>query len=387
MPSNFFKDDPIYGPVDLDEEFVTDAWLVDKYVGGTLFSWDNSNLYGQVGNGTISNYNSPVQIGALVTWKQITKSYQSALGIKTDGTLWAWGRNNFGQLGNSTLTNYSSPVQIGSLTNWKQVSLGGDTCLAVKTDGTLWAWGSNAYRSLGTNNTTDYSSPIQIGSLQTWEQVSAGGQTTFAIKKDGTLWAWGWCTSAGWLGNGVASNTLYYSSPIQVGSLTNWKYVSQGAAIKTDGTLWTWGSNSYGQIGNGSVNINYSSPIQVGSLTDWKLISGVLPGVALAIKTDGTLWVWGGNADGQLGIGTRTYFSSPIQVGSLTNWKYVTDSGTGNMVSAIKTDGTLWGWGYNLGGNLGNGSSVSYSSPVQIGSLTNWKASGIRFGIQFSDLN
>jgi len=233
----------------------------------------------------------------------------------------------------------------------------------------LWTCGYNNNGGLGNGTTVNYSSPIQVGSLTNWKQVAGGFGHTASIKTDGTLWTCG-SNQYGQLGNGTTSN---YSSPIQIGSLTNWKQVSavyyHTASIKTDGTLWTWGWSLYGQLGNGTI-VYYSSPIQVGTLTNWKQVAG--GGYhTTSIKTDGTLWTCGYNGSGQLGNGTIVYYSSPIQVGSLTNWKQV----AGGLVhtAAIKTDGTLWTCGSNQYGQLGNGTTLNYSSPIQVGTLTNWK--------------
>ena len=393
MPSNYLTPDPIQGTVDLDDRFITDAWLVDQFVGGTLFGW-GSNSSGQIGNGFDVSYSSPIQIGSLNNWRQVYCGDSSTGSIKTDGTLWTWGRNNNGQLGNGTTINYSSPIQIGALTGWKEVAMAsraaGFYTGAIGINGTLWAWGRNNQGQLGNGTTVDYSSPIQVGSLTNWKQIDgtkgSGSATFFAIKTDGTLWGWGG-GGQGQLGNGF---TVNYSSPIQIGSLTNWKQVAghsfSFAAIKTDGTLWGCGYNFYGQIGNGTA-IAYTSPVQVGSLTNWKQISGGQNFVA-AVKTDGTLWTWGRNNNGQLGNGTTINYSSPIQIGALTNWKQVS-FGTSPTMAAIKTDGTLWTCGYNASGQLGNGTIINYSSPIQIGSLTNWKQVGSGFrlaAITFRDI-
>jgi alpha-tubulin suppressor-like RCC1 family protein len=345
----------------------------DYFLNGGLWV-SGTNAYGQLGIGNVTSNSSAIQVGTLKTWRQIVGSENGGVNftaaLKTDGTLWTWGYNQYGQLGNGTTTNYSSPIQIGTLTNWKTISCGNSHTVALKTDGTLWAWGYNFNGQLGNGNTTYYSSPIQVGSLTTWKQIATGQITTYAIKTDGTLWAWG-RNALGELGNG---NTTDYSSPIQIGSLTDWKIISSGysavAAIKTNGTLWVWGRNDFSQLGlnvAGATIPFYSSPTQVGSLTDWKTVS--ITYTAAAIKTDGTLWTWGfGQA---LGNGTTTTSSSPIQIGSLTDWKTI--NGGYNCFLSIKKDGTLWGWGFNANGQLLNGTTTSYSSPIQIGTLTNWK--------------
>jgi alpha-tubulin suppressor-like RCC1 family protein len=195
---------------------------------------------------------------------------------------------------------------------------------------------------------------------------------TACIKTDGTLWTWGY-NASGELG---LQDIAERSSPVQVGSLTNWKQVGTGGfntvCVKVDGTLWTWGVNFSGQLGLEDTTAR-SSPVQVGSLTNWKQVS-VGKESSGCIKTDGTLWTWGGSTDGQLGIGSSGFFgrrSSPVQVGTLTNWKQV-NSGQYHFV-CIKTDGTLWIWGNNGFGRLGLGDSTNRSSPVQVGSLTNFK--------------
>ena len=251
----------------------------------------------------------------------------NALAIKTDGTLWAWGfGDSFGVLGLGDINvSRTSPVQVGALTNWATVAIGVTAAAAVKTDGTLWAWGRGNYGQLGLGNTTDYSSPKQVGALTNWSKVTINEVPgMFAIKTDGTLWTWGNSTY-GQLGHG---NTTNYSSPKQVGALTNWATLAAGSAqrfmlaVKTDGTLWAWGRGGHsGELGLGNLT-NYSSPKQVGALTNWSVPGGLRYG-SLAIKTDGTLWSWGRNNAGQGGLGNTTYYSSPKQVGTSTTWTAV----------------------------------------------------------------
>ena len=141
-------------------------------------------------------------------------------------SLYGWGYNAYGQLGLLNQTTYSSPMQVGALINWANVACSKflSFTVATKTDGTLWSWGQNGYGYLGLNNTTSYSSPKQVGSLTNWLTVACGQDFSFAIKTDGTLWGWG-MNSRGVLG---FNNTTYYSSPKQVGSQTNWSQISAG---------------------------------------------------------------------------------------------------------------------------------------------------------------
>jgi len=376
MTVNFTQNDPLFGQLDLDDVYISNDWLINQFVGGQLFSWGNDS-YGQLGDGTVLARSSPVQIGALRTWRDISVGYRHVLLVKNDNTLWAMGINDTGQLGTNNIVYYSSPVQIGALANWKQVSAGQSQSLAIKTDGTLWGWGSNTTGELGNTSSgvtnSPYSSPIQIGSLTNWAYVSAGPGISMAIKTDGTMWSWG-SGLYGAIGNN--SNNINYSSPIQIGIGTTWKTVSAGGslasptgfAIDTTGALWVWGSNQWGQLGNNSIAY-VSSPVQLGSLTNWKQVFN--SGTSLAVKTDGTLWGWGLNTNGQTGNGNTLYYSSPVQIGSLSNWSKIALSSL--SAAAIKSDGTLWAWGQNASGQLGNGNIVNYSSPVQVGSLTNWK--------------
>jgi alpha-tubulin suppressor-like RCC1 family protein len=336
-----------------------------------LYSWGRNNA-GQLGLSNTTDYSSPKQVGSLTTWANLAGGGdQFIISTKTDGTLWSWGIGTSGVLGLGNTSTYSSPKQVGALTNWLNIAAGySGQVLAVKSDGTAWSWGYNAQGQLGQGNTTNLSSPVQIGALTNWSLVSAGGNCSLGIKTDGTLWSWGE-GAYGALGLG---NTTSYSSPKQIGALTTWAQISMGAqragyAIKTDGTLWSWGRNLNGCLGLGNTTY-YSSPKQIGALTTWARISAG-NAYALAIKTDGTLWAWGSNGNGQLATGNITYYSSPKQVGALTTWSSVSAQGA-NSCGSIKTDGTLWMWGNNAFGQLGQTNTTYRSSPVQVGALTTW---------------
>lgn len=339
---------------------------------GNLFSW-GSGTSGQLGLGNSTSYSSPVNVGTLKTWAISASSNGGSLAIKTDGTLWTWGNGNSGANGQGSTASRSSPVQVGSLTNWSKPTRGGQnsgrgSVLCVKTDGTLWAWGSNIYfGQLGLGDTINRSSPTQVGALTTWANISTGQFGTLGVTTSGALWGWGY-------GRAVANNE--FTSPVQIGSLTNWSksqvFIDHSLNVKTDNTLWVMGNNSSGQLGNGLGPSGYAaSPIQIGSSV-WAtpIVGGNINNFSACVRTDGTLWTWGRNTLGQLGLGNTTNYSSPKQVGSLTNWAKI--AGGENLVVATKTDGTLWTWGKNNLGQLGLGDTTDRSSPVQVGALTNW---------------
>ena len=332
-----------------------------------------NNTCGELGQTDTINKSSPVQVGNLTTWSFLSNCNETTAGIKSDGTLWMWGLNTNGCLGDGTTINKSSPIQVGSLTIWKRVCVGYYySVLAIRTDGTLWGWGLNNIGELA--NLTTCSSPVQIGALTTWSKLSDSmAKTAGAIRTDGTLWTWGANAIYGQMGD---NTTVDKSSPTQVGSLTTWKSIQtmaqySSAALRTDGTLWAWGYNTYGQVGQGD-GIRRSSPIQIGSLTTWKTFSCTGDYAIAAIQNNGTLWTWGDNIYGELGNNNNGVSQSfPIQVGNLTTWLKVS-CGTDSML-AIKTDGTLWGWGRNSSGQIGDGTITERDSPVQIGNLTTWR--------------
>lgn len=377
----------VVGPVDGEGGSAPGVWTLEQagyytklntwpkpIIPKALYSW-GSNNDGQLGQNTIDNLSSPVQVGALTNWSYVTADVTSSYAIKSDGTLWSWGANaGGGQLGLNDRVSRSSPTQVGALTNWSTVSGGYFAALAIKKDGTLWSWGANGDGGLGQNDIVYRSSPVQVGSLTNWSTVSGAYFWAIATKNDGTLWSWG-ANNVGQLGQNNITNR---SSPVQVGALTNWLRVSTSyrtsIAVKNDGTIWSWGLNDNGQLGQND-RVNRSSPVQVGALTNWsKLTKGPEKcRFVAATKTDGTLWAWGLNNNGQLGQNNLTNRSSPIQVGALNTWLNVNTLKYSTL--AVKTDGTLWSWGQNLG-LLGTNDVIYRSSPVQVGALTTWLFTG-----------
>ena len=358
------------------------------YSGTIQLKGTGRNNEGQLGLNDTTQRSSPTQVPG--TWDaNIASNTYSTIATKSDNTFWAWGKNDYGQLGQNNKTNYSSPVQVPGST-WPtvegQITLAADSTLAIKTDGSLWTWGNNeTYNAgkLGHNNTTLYSSPKQVGSDTTWSSVCGGDRCNHAIKTDGTLWSWG-SNAYGTFGTNqfaapIASDgsTTKRSSPVQVPG-TTWSKMPHRAylsryAIKTDGTLWAWGTGGWGTLGQNNTT-QYSSPVQVGSDTTWsKFHVGDARTRIAVIKTDNTLWMWGTNGEGELGQNSTAVaaYSSPIQIPG--SWDVISMSYKASH--GIKTDGTLWTWGRNSYGGLGlnnAGNPTRLSSPTQIpGSWTN----------------
>ena len=344
-----------------------------------LFAW-GSNDDGALGQNSTTQYSSPVQvIGSGANWSSLWLSNNtwrsSCSGVKDDGTLWMWGYGYSGSGGNSQSQIYrSSPTQIPGNT-WIHVSSGGDHTVAPKSDGTLWVWGDNGFGQLAQNDIVDKSSPVQVGGDTTWRitnkfQCVGGEQATYGIKTDGTLWSWG-KNESGQLG---LNNTTHISSPVQVGSETTWSLISGNkrvvGAIKTDGTLWTWGLNKWdGQLGHND-KTERSSPTQIPG-TSWSTVFAGDKNMC-ATRTDGTLFVWGQNDRGGLGINfaPSKRRSSPTQIPG-TNWSRGVMGENFSMWR--RTDGTLWGAGLNSQGQQGNSDITWRSSPIQIGSDTDWE--------------
>jgi len=347
------------------------------FIGGINYS----GYLGQNQSGTgwpsyTNSISSPVQVPGLDWSKYMANGAHSSGAVKSNNELWMWGSNTHGGLGVNNRTSYSSPIQVPG-TTWKQLSFSTDSVGtgALKTDGTLWGWGLNEYGNLGHNSTAKYSSPVQVGSDTTWKQISMSGSNTLATKTDGTMWVWG-NNSGGQLGLSQPVPTNI-SSPTQIPG-TTWANISahnsRAMATKTDGTLWSWGYNEYGSLGQNDTT-EYSSPKQIPGTT-WGTGYGTLATnqrASAAIKTDGTLWAWGYNAYGGLGQNNTTRYSSPVQVGSDSTWTSI--GRVAYAFGATKSDGTLWTWGNNsigsLGHNQGGNPGVSYSSPTQIPG-TNW---------------
>jgi len=327
---------------------------------GTVWAW-GSNSYGELGDGTTKNRTAPTKVKKLSNVKAIAAGHHGAVALKNDGTVWAWGSDDYGAWDNRE-TNRTVPVQIKNLSGVQAVSAGYDHTVALKNDGTVWAWGDNGSGQLGDGTGTIKKIPVKVKSLSGVRMISAGHYHTLALKNDGTVWTWG-DNSLGQLGDGTTTGKKL---PVKVKNLNNMKAISAGnwyaIAQKNDGTLWAWGDNRFGQFGDGTTSDRKTTPVQIKTISNVQAFSA--GGYhTMALKNDGTIWTWGNNGYGQLGDGTRTQRTAPVQLKNLKNVKAITAIDRNTV--ALKNDGAVWAWGVNFGGILGEGAD-SKLTPVQI---------------------
>jgi len=333
-----------------------------------------------------------VHLPKTIEIRDITAGVSHSLALDKDGVVWVWGSNQYGQLGiNSSIKHKSIPMQVQDLPKIKKIAANQHHSLALTEDGKIFAWGLNLSGQLGIGTQNDSNIPVQVLGLSAIKDIAAGYRFSMALKDDGTVWAWGaLCrqketqelrellsqfsdnislvggyydpansdiTSLSETNNCVNEDVVNIKSltPIQITGLNNVEAISAGfghmLALKTDGTVWTWGCNTYGQVGNGKIGTsNNRIPAQVKNLTDVISISAGYRH-SLALKSDGTVWAWGHNAFGELGDGSQNDNPTPSQIQTLKNIRAV--SAGFDYSLALDTNNLLWGWGQTMYGQLG----------------------------------
>lgn len=328
----------------------------------SLWCW-GANTYGQLLLTSASNRLTPVEV-ASTAWGQVACGQSHSCAVSNRATLACWGNNSSGQLGSVT----APPA--GGQTNvpggpWQSVATGVYQTCAIKQDATLWCWGDNTNGQLGTSDTNPSTTPIQVTG-QGWSQASTNYLHTCAVKSDGTLWCWGINAN---LQAGTSSQFPW--SPAQVGRAADWKEVTTGlyhsCATKTDGTLWCWGGNFSGQLGNDSIAVlptaQTSDLVQV-SGTTWQNVSAG-QSYTCAVMLGGTLWCWGENKHGQLGDKTTESKNTPVSVVAAGQTWAMVAAGVSHTC-ALTTGGSLSCWGDNSAGQLGIGSNNPREIPTRV---------------------
>ncbi|MGO8673906.1 MAG: choice-of-anchor tandem repeat GloVer-containing protein [Capsulimonadaceae bacterium] len=398
---------------------------------GTVWAW-GLNGNGQLGNGTTTNSDVPVEVTGLTGVIAIATGGDHSLALDEDGNVWAWGLNGNGQLGNGTTTDSDIPVEITAIGGVIAIAGGEDHSLAVNLEG-VEAWGANAYGQLGDGSTVDSDVPVPVTGLggDIVTAVAGGLGHSMALTSSGSVYAWG-DDQYGELGNGSTTNSSFPVRVLDPADSINY-FFSQVTAISAGGehsmaegpggAIRSWGLNASGELGDGTLassntdvsvhgmngvvsmsagwthslavagigspltagynycgelgdgnTTNSSVPMQVKSLTF--NLTGVITiggGSAhtLAIQSDGTLWSWGDNQYGQLGIGTTTDTDSPVQVSQSTGLTEPTAIAGGLNHSLAIQSGDVWGWGWNIYGQIGNNSTASVSVPTSVSGLSN----------------
>lgn len=366
----------------------------------SLWCWGH-NQYGQIGDGTTTTRLTPVPVSGGGQWLDVTARggmyhsppnyWASTCGIKLDGSLHCWGNNEFNGLGRAggSAGNASVPTPVSFGGTWKRIHGGYNMACGIRSDDRLFCWGDDVFRQLGDGATlsTGYTAR-EVSGGGTWKMMDVDpwyNRHACGIKSDDTLWCWGQGAS-GRLGNGSNANQGVPTAVTTTG-VTTWKSVSTGydatCGIKTDDTLWCWGSNNQGQLARGFFSAYEPLPAQINTTNGatWKSLS-LGDGSSCGIRTDDTLWCWGYGMEGNHGNGIISSQTVPVPVSGNRLWKQVSADWS---VCGIQFDDTLWCWAENYFGSVGNNTDVQQDFPVPIAAGTCQNPAGVAGDILFNE--
>jgi len=335
---------------------------------GTVWAWGR-NHHGQLGDGTTENRTVPVQVAGLTNVRSVAAGGAHSLAILEDGSVWAWGRNTSFEAGDESREDQLTPVPVAGLTGARSIAAGDFFSIAALADGSVWTWGSNAGGQLGVVMLDiRMSMPVQVEELSGVRSVAAGEIFALALLEDGTVWGWG-RNQSGQVGSG--DSTVQHDRPVEIVGLSEVLSIAAGSehalAVGGDGSVWAWGFNEHGQLG-----------METGD--EWRLTTpthlagfeGALSVAAgadhsFAVTADGRLWAWGRHDFGRLGDGSREHRFAPVEVSAVSG---VLAAAGGSIHSvAVMEDGSLWAWGDNRHGQLGDGSTESRPTPARVEGL------------------
>lgn len=346
---------------------------------GTFWNWGNS-YYGQLGNGTVGTFQ--LTAAELVAFRDPAGNPSTAFArtpagskgsfnnvLKSDGNLWSWGHNSEGQLNDGSNVNRLTAMMPGIADGFIASSSGTFHTLLLKKDGTVWAWGADDYGQLGDGGGISKFVPVQVKGVYDCVAVCAGSRHSLALKRNGQVWAWGSNTGSQL---GVGSTAPQVTIPRFIPYLDNVKALRAGLyhnlAIRNDGSVWGWGANSFGELGLGHNNVpTYPVPVPaLSGMTD--IACG--GGFSVGLKSNGSVWSWGLNQLGQLGNGSgATVQTTPNLISGLNSITAIACGG--DHALALRSDGTVRAWGYNAYGQVGDGSTTTRAVPVTVTGLGN----------------
>lgn len=354
---------------------------------GTVWGW-GSYYHGQLGNGAVGEWRpqgsdafqvTPAQVAGLDHMVAVAAGQYHTVTLRRDGTVWAFGFDDEGQLGdgNGGEVGRRNPMTVqAKISNATAIAAGKRHSVALRDDGTVWTWGSNYYGQLGHGEPgwpNKQNVPAQVQGVDHVISIAAGSDHTVALRDDGTVWLWG-LNDRGQLGNGTGGQQAgedeeadFSALPVQAQGLVNITAIAAGTghtiALREDGTVWVWGANWRGQIGDGTLeNDDYRTiPTQIGNLSDVTAIAGG-HAHSVVMKKDGSVWAWGLNVDGQLGVGSGWnedgHRLTPVQTNHINNVISIAAGDTHTIV--MRDDGTVWAWGNNRAGQVGDGTVCEF---------------------------